>query len=307
MRIGLDIGGTKTDAVAIGDNNSLIQRVRIPTGFGPGEVMKTAVTAISRIEELTNTPASRFESIGVGIPGMVDNEIGHVRNAVNLGIEELALGPVLAEQLGAGVCVENDVKAAALGAYHLIGLTGSMGFLNLGTGLAAGLVVDGTLWRGSRGTAGEIGHIPIDLEGQVCGCGQRGCLETVASGSGVSRQWISDDPLPVREMFLKASSGDPQAERVLTSLVEGIAAAVRVLVLTVDVDTVVIGGGLSNLGQDLVNKVYDVLEAWGESSSFIRSLELPLRARLVPKGLPVAAVGAALVGAALPFPASAVS
>ena len=296
MRLGIDIGGTKTDAVAIDEGGLLTQRIRLATGFGSSAVVETAVNAVARIAELTGLTAGGFDSIGIGIPGLVDSSSGRVRHAVNLGFDGLELGGELAGRLGVGVRVENDVKAAALGAYHLMGLTGSMAYLNLGTGLAAGIVVDGELWRGSRGIAGEIGHIPVDPNGAICACGQRGCLETVASGSGVARQWHTDDPLPVRALFTAAAEGDPEAKAIKARLASGIASAVRVLVLTVDVESVVIGGGLSHLGDRLLYEVHSVLESWGGSSPFLASLELPGRVRLVPEGFPAAAVGAALVG-----------
>jgi glucokinase len=296
VRLGVDIGGTKTDAVAIDDLGTLTQRIRLATGFGSSAVVETAVSAITQIAELSGVAAGGFESIGIGIPGMVDNRSGHVRHAVNLGFEGLGLGDELAGRLGVGVRVENDVKAAALGAYHLLGLKNSMAYLNLGTGLAAGLVVDGELWRGSRGTAGEIGHIPVDPNGLLCACGQRGCLETVASGSGVAQLWKSDDPYPVRALYVAAASGDPDAQKVKAKLAEGVAAAVRVLVLTVDVETVIIGGGLSHLGDLLLGDVHEVLASWAQSSTFVASLGLSARVQLVPDGFPAAAVGAALVG-----------
>lgn len=296
MRLGIDIGGTKTDAVAIDEGGLLTQRVRLATGFGSSAVVETAVSAVARISELTGLAAGGFDSIGIGIPGLVDSASGHVRHAVNLGFDGLELGGELAGRLGVGVRIENDVKAAALGAFHLMGLTGSMAYLNLGTGLAAGIVVDGTLWRGARGIAGEIGHIPVDPNGALCACGQHGCLETVASGSGIARQWHSTDPLPVLALFAAAEAGDPEALAVKARLASGIAAAVRVLVLSVDVDQVVIGGGLSHLGDRLQSDVRAVLETWGESSPFLASLGLPSRVRLVPEGFPAAAIGAALVG-----------
>ncbi|WP_431278052.1 ROK family protein [Leifsonia poae] len=296
MRLGIDIGGTKTDAVAIDAAGGLAQRIRLATGFGSVAVVETAVTAVARIGELTGLPAAGFESIGIGIPGMVDRASGHVTHAVNLGLDRLELGGELAGRLGVGVRIENDVKAAALGAYHLMGLSGTMAYLNLGTGLAAGIVVDGQLWRGARGIAGEIGHIPVDPNGVVCACGQRGCLETVASGSGVARQWRTDDPLPVRALFAAAADGDEEARRIKARLAEGIASAVRVLVLTVDVETVVIGGGLSHLGDRLLCDVHEVLDNWAQASPFLASLSLPERVRLVPEGSLAAAIGAALVG-----------
>ncbi len=304
MRAGIDIGGTKTDAVAIDDDGAVIGQLRAPTGLGAPAVLATAVDAVTRLAAQLGREPGAFASIGVGIPGTVDGETGRVAHAVNLGLDDLDLGAELAARLGTTVRVENDVNAAAIGAYHLLGprLFGaaearSMAYLNLGTGLAAGLVLDGRLWRGSRGTAGEIGHIPVDPNGPLCPCGQRGCLEMVASGSAVARQWPTDHPRPVQALFEAADAGDALAIRVRQRLVDNVASAVRVLVLTVDVDVVVIGGGISSLGSPLHEAVTAVLDSWAAESPFLASLELASRVELLPSGFPAAAVGAALVGA----------
>ncbi|WP_378145309.1 ROK family protein [Cnuibacter sp. UC19_7] len=305
MRLGLDIGGTKTDAVVLDDSGALAHRVRAATGLGADAVVATAVTLIDRIAAEAGLEPAAFDSIGVGIPGQVDTATGHVWHAVNLGVDELDFGVRVSERIGVPVSVENDVKAAALGAYHLLPGTRqdrSMAYLNLGTGLAAGLVIDGRLWRGARGAAGEIGHIPVDPHGVLCPCGQRGCLETVASGSAIARQWPSDDPIPVRSLLAAAEGGDGDAVRIRDSFIENVAAAVRVLVLTLDVDTVTIGGGLSALGDWLLESVRAVLGGWAADSPFLASLGLPERVRVVPAGFPAAAVGAALVGAGTSHP-----
>lgn len=296
MRIGLDIGGTKIDAVAVGSEPraAVRGRVRIPTGFGPDEVLANAQSAALQVAQAAGIAAAQLPSIGIGIPGIIDSEAGAVRHAVNLGLSELALGPQLAARLGTAVTVENDVNAAALGAYHLLGLTGSMAYLNLGTGLAAGYVVDGRLWRGARGTAGEIGHIPVDPAGEQCACGQRGCLETFASGGWIARKWGGDAPLPVLDLFDRADAGEARATRLRDELIAGVAAAVRILVLAGDPDVVVIGGGVSNLGDRLLALLVTQLGEQARGSSFLASLGLPTRVRLVPPGEPVAAVGAAL-------------
>ncbi|MFB2585673.1 ROK family protein [Herbiconiux liukaitaii] len=306
MRIGLDIGGTKTDAVAVDDGGSIVERVRLVTGFGADAVIGTALDGVGRIATATGHDVREFTSIGVGIPGQVDTTSGIVSHAVNLGFDELDVGGRLSALLGREVKVENDVKAAALGAYRLMTSAGdptaaarSLAYLNLGTGLAAGLVIDGELWRGARGAAGEIGHIPVDPAGVLCPCGQRGCLETVASGSAIAREWATDDPIPVLSLLAAASGGDATAVRIRDRFVEGVAAAIRTLVLTVDVETVMIGGGLSNLGPWLLDDVRGVLASWAEESPFLASLGLDGRVLLVPAGFPVAAVGAALVGAPL--------
>ena len=300
LRVGIDIGGTKTDAVVIDPTGTIVQRLRLATGFGPDAVLETAVAAVTQLAELAQTGIAGFASIGVGIPGAVDNGTGRVTHAVNLGLEGLELGVELTRRLGRPVRIDNDVNAAALGAFHLLEKheSFSMAYLNLGTGLAAGIVIDGRVWRGSRGTAGEIGHIPVDPRGPECPCGQRGCLEMLASGSAIARQWPTDDPKPARALFAAAAEGDPLAMEVKSRFVENVAAAVRILVLTVDVDSVVIGGGLSSLGPILLDEVRAVLASWEAASGFLASTRLSDRIAIVPVDFPAAAVGAALVGVA---------
>ncbi|WP_350349239.1 ROK family protein [Agromyces sp. G08B096] len=301
MKLGIDIGGTKTAAVAIGADGELTDQLRMPTGFGADAVVATALRTVERMSELAGVEASAFQSIGIGIPGAVDSRTGRVAHAVNLGLEGLDLGPRLSDRLGVAVRVENDVKAAALGAHHLLGVadglrTHSMAYLNLGTGLAAGIVLDGRLLRGGHGVAGEIGHIPVDPAGELCGCGQRGCLETLASGWAIARMWPTQHALPARDVFDRAALGDAPAVAVRERFLTGVAAAVRLLVLTTDVDDVVIGGGLAALGDELVTGTRRILDEWSADSAFLASLGLARRVQVVPHGFPAAAVGAALVG-----------
>lgn len=301
MRLGIDIGGTKTAAVAIGADGELSDQVRMPTGFGADEVVATALRTVERMIELAGVGAASFSSIGIGIPGAVDSATGRVSHAVNLGLEGLDLGPRIADRLGVQVRVENDVKAAALGAHHLLGVADgirahSMAYLNLGTGLAAGIVLDGHLLRGGHGVAGEIGHIPVDPTGATCTCGQRGCLETLASGWAIARMWPTDARLPARDLFDAADAGDEGAVAVRERFLTGVAAAVRLLVLTTDVDAVVIGGGLAALGDALLDGTRRILNGWAAESAFLSSTDLASRVQVIPSGFPAAAVGAALVG-----------
>jgi glucokinase len=298
MRIGVDIGGTKTEAVAVADDGSVVERVRLPTGFGPRDVMTSTVAAVSGLTAATGLGMHDFATIGVGIPGAVDAATGRVSHALNLGLERLELGAGLAERLGSPVRVENDVNAAALGAFHLFEQTptSSLAYLNLGTGLAAGLVLRGELWRGARGGAGEIGHILVDPAGPVDLDGQRGGLEVMASGSGIARQWARGDGNAVSAVLDAADAGDDRAIEIRRRLYEGVANSVRILVLTVDVDLVVIGGGISTLGDRVMGGVGEILRGWARHTPFIASLGLEERIRLLPHGAPVAALGAAHLG-----------
>lgn len=313
MHLGIDIGGTKTDAVAIDQTGEVLVQFRLSTAYGASGVLSSAEEAVRGLAERLNSPISQISSIGVGVPGRVDSTTGRVVHAVNLGVEDLNLGSELSRVLEHEVHAENDVNAAALGAYHLLNARGwpetgwpasaigdssrhSMAYLNLGTGLAAGIVIGGALWRGSRGTAGEIGHIPIDPLGPVCSCGQSGCLEVLASGSALARQWPTEHPNPIQHLFEAAAGGDSAAMRIKSKLLESIASAVRILVLAVDVEVVVIGGGIAAAGDPLLEGVRAVLKERAQHSPFLGSLELAERVCLVPAGAPISALGAAFSG-----------
>lgn len=297
MKVGLDVGGTKTDAVAVDDSGTIVGRVRLATGWGADAVTATVLAAVRALGTDAGVDVSAIRSVGVGIPGQIDPGTGRVSHAVNLGVEELDIVAATAPHLGVTVGVENDVKAAALGAYALHGGSGSMGYLNVGTGIAAGIVTDGRLWRGARGTAGEVGHIAVDPNGPLCRCGQFGCIEAFAGGGSIAERWGRAGALPVRDVFDAADRGDPLARDLRSGLARGVAAAIRVLVLTADVDVVVLGGGVTALGDRLMRDVTAELAASAEASAFMRSLRLEDRVELLPAGSPAAALGAALVGA----------
>jgi len=300
IRVGLDIGGTKIDAVAVGPEAEIIGRLRRPTGWGEDAVVDSVVDAVFALGDELGFGSDDVGSVGIGIPGLVDPSTGRVLHAVNLGVESLDLAGRASAVVGAPFRVENDVKAAALGAAALSGAAGSMAYLNLGTGVAAGIVTDGRIWRGARGTAGEVGHLSVDPNGRLCGCGQRGCIETLCGGGALARAWGREGALPVRDIVDAAEAGDPDAAALRDDLFRGAAAAVRVLVLSADVERVVIGGGLTALGDRLERGIRSALRDGAESSAFMRSLHLDERIELLAAGSPAAALGAALVGASAP-------
>jgi predicted NBD/HSP70 family sugar kinase len=285
--------------------------VRLVTGWGPEAVAKVVSDAVAALGR-EGVDIAAVRSVGVGMPGQVEPGTTRVLHAVNLGVDELDLAAALEPVLGVPVGVENDVKAAALGAFALHAvetggaggditpalLSGStMAYLNLGTGIAAGIVVDGELWRGGRGAAGEVGHISVDPDGPLCRCGQHGCIEALAGGAAIAERWGRPGALPIRDVFDGADNGDPLARRLRAELATGVAAAVRVLVLTLDVDAVMLGGGITALGDRLVADVTAELAASASASPFLRSLHLAERVVRLPSGSPAAALGAALIGA----------
>jgi glucokinase len=295
LRVGLDIGATKTLGLALDGDGAILAEVREPTEPGADGVVATAARVFEALRAATGQPL--VGTVGVGIPGLVDVDKGAVKHAVNLGVEGdwLLLGDVLAERLGVPVVIENDVNAAALGAVALSGAD-DLVYLSIGTGLAAGLVLDGRLRRGEHGAAGEIGHLPVDPAGVLCQCGQRGCLETVASGSALAAAWPGAGVPAAQALFAAAESGDLAAVAVRDRFAAGVAGAVRALSLAVDPVTIVLGGGVAQLGEPLRAAVARALLEQAASSPFLASLDLAGRLRVVPADYPVAAVGAARLG-----------
>lgn len=294
LYVGMDIGGTKTAAVVIDAAGVLGASTHLPTATGNDGVLLTAERAITDLAEQSGCEIGDFASVGIGVPGQVDPRRGEIRYAYNLRVEALALAALLGERTGLEVSIDNDVTAAAIGAAHLMGLDGCIAYVNLGTGLSAGIVVDGHPWRGARGQAGEIGHLPIDPRQRPCPCGQRGCLETVASGSALKTYWPAGGEHPGWKLAGAAEQGDEAAREALDLLIDGAASAVRAVGVTIAPDTVVIGGGLRMIGDPLIEGIRGRLAMWEHASSFLAGFELSDRLQALPQGTPAATVGAAL-------------
>lgn len=270
----------------------------LPTVRGEDGIVQAALAVVEGLLAEGGAEHAALAGIGVGVPGTVDIETGVVANAVNLDVTELALGELLRSATGVPVFVDNDVNVAGIGAAHHLGCTESIAYLNVGTGLAACLVQGGEVFGGCSGVAGEIGHLPVDPGGLLCPCGQVGCLETMASGAAVARRWPSEAEHPSDDLLSAYLAGDPRGVAVFRTLAEGIAQAVRALVLAYDPASVVVGGGIMRLGAPLLEEVHSIFQDWGRSSLFVASLNLQDRFRTLPAGAEVGATGAALLASA---------
>lgn len=298
--IGLDIGGTNTKGVVLDDAGIVLASDSIPTQPSASGVMASATQLISQLTAQAGLTLADINGVGIGLPGVVDLATGIVANAVNLGITEpFPLASALQNQLDIPVTVDNDLNIAALGAAQLFhdaaGQPRDLAFLSLGTGVAAGYVLGGQVWRGT-GVAGEVGHIPIDPNGPVCNCGQRGCLELYCAGSVLERSWPADGDIPAAQaLFNAARAGDPKATQVRDGYLGAIAVGVRNLVLSLGPGLVVIGGGVVRLGDQLLTGVQQALAELAAPSPFLQSLNMPERVVLAPADVPVAAIGAAIL------------
>lgn len=301
--VGLDVGGTKVLGVLLDADGVVTHQLRSATVGGAAGVVDTAVAVVEELCAGAGIAVDELAGVGIGLPGVVDPADGTVEHAVNLGIEERTpLGALVAERLGVRVHVENDLTVAVVGAAHTVDgghapAVHDLAFLALGTGLAAGLLLEGRLRRGSTGGAGEIGHLTLVPDGLPCKCGQVGCLEQYASGSALDTAWPSRYGRPApEELFAAAEAGDARAIEIRDQFAWAVAAAVRILVLTCDVELVVIGGGVSALGQPLLRAVTAELEREAQASPFLATMGLARRVSLAPADVPVGAVGAALLG-----------
>ncbi|WP_244303240.1 ROK family protein [Leucobacter coleopterorum] len=270
--IGMDIGGTSTVALALDPSGQIEAEIQLPTLKGTQGLLDTVERAVAGLTERCGRERSEFASLGIGIPGQIDHELGMVRHAYNIGIDSLDLGPLLQERLSIPVSIDNDVTAAAIGAAHLMQLEGTTAYLNLGTGLAAGYVIDDLPVRGAHGITGEIGHLAIDPLQRQCPCGQKGCLETVASGSALTSFWRPDASGHV--LLTSIAAGDADALAALEHLIDGAATAVRLLVLTLDPHTLVIGGVFACLGNRSSTGSAKTLTTVPQNLRFLRAWKL---------------------------------
>jgi len=297
VAVGIDIGGTKTLATAYSSRGA-IASARRRTRHGRDGLLDGVDGVLAELTgALTGTAVDALRTIGIGIPGVVSPTLGTVANGVNVGIgaEELPLAHLVAERTGVPVHLENDVAAATLGAAHALGVGEDVALISLGTGLAAGMVLDGVPRTGSRGSAGEIGHIPYREDGPLCPCGQRGCLELYASGRALAGMWDTDPATrPVTDLLRRAHEGDPRARSVLEQWMGAVAHAVTLVGLGVDVAAILIGGGVSEAGLPFLEELQATLRARAHDSGFLTQMDLASRLVLVPPDLEVATLGACL-------------
>nr|WP_097870503.1 ROK family protein [Streptomyces sp. rh34] len=267
--IALDVGGTGMKAALVGTDGTLLHEARRATGRerGADAVVETilAFAADLRAHGEEHLGESAVAA-GVAVPGIVDAEKGVAVYAANLGWRDVPLRTLLAERLGSiPVALGHDVRTGGLAEGRIGAGRGADRFLfvPLGTGIAGAIGIAGTIEAGAHGYAGEIGHIVVRPDGPDCGCGQRGCLETLASAAAVTRAWAaaSGDPGADAADCAKAvESGDPAAVRVWQDAVDALAAGLVTALTLLDPATLIIGGGLAEAGETLFTPLRAAVE-----------------------------------------------
>lgn len=281
-RVGVDLGGTKIEALALSPSGQERVRVRAPTPRGDYEGTLDAI--VSLVEACTDgLAASEIAGVGVGIPGSLSPRTGLVRNANSTWLNGRSLHRDLQARSPWPVVIENDANCFALseaadGAAH--GCRAVFGVI-LGTGVGGGLVIDGHSQLGHNAVGGEWGHNPLpwpdaeEYPGPVCYCGKRGCIETFLCGPALERQFqeLTGCVLDARAIAEKAAEGEFAAQTVLAVYSRRLAKALATVINIADPDIIVFGGGLSNISV-LINDAAAQLPEWVFSDCFRTPLKV---------------------------------
>lgn len=303
--VGIDIGGTKIAAARVTIEGAIEAITVAPTPANDQDEALAAIEAAASVVIDDDVVA-----IGVGMAGLIDVRSGVLLSTPNLVWRNLAVSDGLGAKFGLPVTVDNDATAAAwaesrLGASR--GYDDSL-FVGVGTGIGGGIVAGGRLLRGAHGLAGEIGHVIVEPDGPLCGCGNRGCWEQVASGLAIARagrRAVTDEPAstiarlaggdPRRAtgelVTAAARDGDPSAVAILTAVARRLGEGVAGLVNVLDPEIVVLGGGVGESGDLLLGPLREAYQASVEGAD-VRPEVAIVQARL---GNDAGAIGAALL------------
>ena len=313
MRGGIDLGGTKIQAVVCDDGHRVTGQSRRPTPRegGPPDVVAALAQALEEAAADAGMEVTELDGVGVGSPGAIDAQAGTVAEASNLPnfIDPYPVAGALAERLGVRVALGNDVSVAVDAEFRLGAARDANSLLGVfwGTGVGGGIVLDGRAWAG-RGAAGEIGHMVVKRGGALCPCGRRGCMEAYAGRGAMeqrARELVDEGRRTVLFEIMeergreRLSSGiwsralkrdDQMAIDLVDRAVGAIAAATASAINLLDIGTVVIGGGLgTKLGEPYVHRIEKAMQP----HLFVR--ERPPEVKLAELGDLGGAIGAALL------------
>ena len=253
-RIGVDLGGTKIEAIALAGDGTIPVRERISTPRNYRDELEAVARLVRSVEKAAGAPGA---SVGIGIPGAIDPVTGLVKNANSVWLNGTPLQRDLESALGRPVRIMNDANCFAISeAADGAGAGAGVVFgVILGTGVGGGIVVHGRCLEGPNLIAGEWGHNPLpwmtadEYPGPMCYCGKAGCIETFLSGPGLERDYVTatGTPMHSREIGAAARSNDADAIATLERYHDRLARALAVVINVVDPDVIVLGGGMSNL------------------------------------------------------------
>jgi glucokinase len=262
--IGVDMGGTNLRIAAVSTDGQLLEKITlgVKVALGRDHVIGEMCDAIHRLTEKYRGSGS-FLCAGIGVPGIIDIETGMMRKSANLpGWTDYPVRDEIERRLGARVFLDNDAKVAALGEQWLGAGRGAanMAMITLGTGIGGAIVLNGKIFYGMNGMAGEFGHVTVEPDGVPCGCGNHGCAERYASATavvrmareaiatgnapGLAKAADSDPEFSARSVYNLAIQGDPDAQRIFHRFGEVLGILLAGLINILNLDMFVMGGGV---------------------------------------------------------------
>ncbi|SFD54085.1 glucokinase [Lentibacillus persicus] len=275
--IGIDIGGTTVKMGLIDHEGNIISKWEIPTNKADNGtfIVSDIWKSIS-----SNVDKGTIKGIGIGAPGFIDSTSGHVYEAVNIGWKNIDLSSEMHSYSGLPVYAANDANVAALGEnWKGSGnRTKNLFALTLGTGVGGGVIVNGDILDGANGTAGEIGHTTVFPDGYLCNCGRRGCLETIASATGMVRQAlekIEQNPeselaeryrlngsITTRDIVELAKNGVKSCSDIMAYTADVLGFSIANAAVILNPSKILIGGGVSKAGNDFIQLIEEAFRRY---------------------------------------------
>ncbi|MDD2431917.1 MAG: ROK family protein [Firmicutes bacterium] len=263
--IGIDLGGTKIATGIVNSKDELLATVKVPTQAEDGwEIITRRMgDTIAEVMQKSGVQANDVRAIGVCSPGALDIPNGIVLRSPNLKWYNIPLKKIIEERFNIPTYFDNDANVAGLGENRYGAGIGSkhMLYMTVSTGIGGGIITDGKIYHGATFGAGEIGHITVDKNGPLCGCGNHGCIEAIASGPAIARnakERLKEHPesllndysnITAREVSEAAQAGDQYAKDVIETAARNIGLVLAGLINTLNPDCVVVGGGVSHMGE----------------------------------------------------------
>ncbi len=277
--IGVDLGGTKIATALVDGEGRVLARTSCLTEAQDGvqKVLERMYGTVDDVLTEAGIDVGQLAGIGIGSPGPLDSKTGVVLNAPNLGWRNVPLGELFRQRFQVPIQVGNDANLAGLGEKWLGAGKGvsDLLYLTVSTGIGGGIIIDGKIHTGAHDIAGEVGHIIVKRDGPLCGCGRRGCLEAMASGTAIAREAKAGLKRGESSLLAKlagageptakhvgeaARSGDPFSTKLLRESFTYLGLGIVSLLNVLDPEMVVIGGGVSNLDDLLFDPVREIVK-----------------------------------------------
>ncbi|PWG00999.1 ROK family glucokinase [Levilactobacillus bambusae] len=308
--IGIDLGGTTTKMAFVSPDGDIMNKWKIPTDISDegGHIVPNIIDSIQQEIKDSNFSIDDFTGIGMGTPGAVNIDAGTVIGAYNLNwVKKQNVRDQIQGALGLPFVLENDANVAALGEYWKGAgeRDNDVVFVTLGTGVGGGVILGGHLIHGINGGAGEIGHVTVEQDGYQCTCGKKGCLETYASATGVvhvasdmaaeftgtsrlKEMEDSGEDITSKIVFYLADNGDILANQIVDRVTRYLGLALGNVANTINPANIIIGGGVSNAGNTLLQPT----TRYFQETAF-KSVRDSTKLRLAQLGNDAGAIGAA--------------